>query len=192
MDTNSDIDNLLKSLNRLLLKKYATLNNIDTQLNHSIEKFKNKLDNKLSVDNLDNVIKDMGIIIAEEDIIDLKKEFAIDGNQNIDYETLKNRILNPSSTSSSSATSNTGFKETLQHKLPTKNVLDIKTCPNILETGKKINNKYSIPSEFPFITGIKHLLLPEPKKGGKRRTKRNLKQVKLQKTKRIKKINIQP
>jgi hypothetical protein len=48
--------------------------------------------------------------------------------------------------------------------------LDPKICPEILKTGKNINNKYMFPSEFPYLTEIR-----KPIKGGKRSTKKNKK-----------------
>jgi len=54
---------------------------------------------------------------------------------------------------------NTGFRETLYQNPNSSNKITPLTeddkknvCKDILITGKKINNKYSIPSQFPVIT----------------------------------------
>jgi hypothetical protein len=70
---------------------------------------------------------------------------------------------------------NTGFRETLyQTPNSSKNKITPLTeddkkniCKEILNTGKKINNKYSIPSQFPVITGT----LSNKKTGGRKKRK---------------------
>ena len=63
----------------------------------------------------------------------------------------------------------TGFRETL---VPNKNVStgtinpNRKLCPQIFNIGKKVNNKFFIPSQFPNLTKTKSLL-----KGGRKHMK---------------------
>jgi len=70
--------------------------------------------------------------------------------------------------------SKTGFSETLIQKPNSSNKIIPITeenkkniCKEILYVGKKINNKYSIPSQFPVITGT----LSNKKTGGRKKRK---------------------
>jgi hypothetical protein len=70
--------------------------------------------------------------------------------------------------------SKTGFSETLIPKPNSSNKIlpltedDKKNvCKEILYVGKKINNKYNIPSQFPVITGT----ISNKKTGGRKRRK---------------------
>ena len=70
--------------------------------------------------------------------------------------------------------SKTGFSETLIPKPNSSNKIlpltedDKKNvCKEILYVGKKINNKYSIPSQFPVITGT----ISNKKTGGRKKRK---------------------
>jgi len=73
---------------------------------------------------------------------------------------------------------NIGFRETLyENPNSSKNTISPFTeddkkniCKNILLTGKKINNKYSIPSQFPVITGT----LSNKKIGGRKKKRKTL------------------
>jgi len=85
--------------------------------------------------------------------------------------------------------SNAGFSETIIQKLnrPTGPMtINMKICPTILDTGKKVNNKYFIPSQFPNLTKPKQLVQNISKKSNKINTKQKntLKKIKkLNKTK---------
>ena len=81
--------------------------------------------------------------------------------------------------------SNAGFSETIIQKMnrPTGPMtINMKICPTILDTGKKVNNKYFIPSQFPNLTKPKQLVQNISKK-----SKINTKQKKT--LKKIKKLN---
>jgi len=85
--------------------------------------------------------------------------------------------------------SNAGFSETIIQKMnrPTGPMtINMKICPTILDTGKKVNNKYFIPSQFPNLTKPKQLVQNISKKSNKINTKqkKTLKKIKkLNKTK---------
>jgi len=86
--------------------------------------------------------------------------------------------------------SNAGFSETIIQKLnrPTGPMtINMKICPTILDTGKKVNNKYFIPSQFPNLTKPKQLVQNISKKSNKiniKQKKKTLKKIKkLNKTK---------
>ena len=82
--------------------------------------------------------------------------------------------------------SNAGFSETIIQKLnrPTGPMtINMKICPTILDTGKKVNNKYFIPSQFPNLTKPKQLVQNISKKSNTKQKKTLKKIKKLNKTK---------
>ena len=99
------------------------------------------------------------------------------------------KTLKPLQVTRRKSISNAGFSETIIQKLnrPTGPMtINMKICPTILDTGKKVNNKYFIPSQFPNLTKPKQLVQNISKKSNKINTKQKntLKKIKkLNKTK---------
>lgn len=79
--------------------------------------------------------------------------------------------------------SNAGFSETIIQKMNRPidpKTINMKICPTILDTGKKVNNKYFIPSQFPKLTKPKQLVqnISNSKNKNKKSNKINIKQKK--------------
>lgn len=84
--------------------------------------------------------------------------------------------------------SNAGFSETIIQKMNRSiglMTINMKICPTILDTGKKVNNKYFIPSQFPKLTKPKQLVqnISNSKNKNKKSNKINIKQKKTLKKK---------
>jgi hypothetical protein len=76
----------------------------------------------------------------------------------------------------------TGFRETIiksqQQKSQVSKIQNLQLCPKILNTSKKINNKYFIQSQFPNLTKLNQNLNSKTKtqiKNGGRKTNKQLK-----------------
>ena len=78
----------------------------------------------------------------------------------------------------------TGFRETIiksqQQKSQAAKIQNLQLCPKILNTSKKLNNKYFIQSQFPNLTKLNQNLNSKTKsktqiKNGGRKTNKQLK-----------------